>query len=63
MQDGSAVRCSGKSTKHLLRPGDLRGQGAVKPVIESYSFDKIGEAVSKLKSGKVAGRCVVHFDQ
>lgn len=38
-------------------------QGAVKPVIETYSFKDIGEAVSKLKAGKVAGRCVVHFDQ
>lgn len=34
----------------------------MKPVIEIYEFDKIADAVSKLKSGKVAGRCVVKFD-
>ncbi|KAK5082252.1 hypothetical protein LTR05_007396 [Lithohypha guttulata] len=37
-------------------------QGLVKPVIEHYKFDKIPDAVYKLKSGKVAGRCVVSFE-
>lgn len=37
-------------------------QGLVKPVIETYPFDKFPDAVMKLKSGKVAGRGVVRFD-
>lgn len=37
-------------------------QGLIKPVIEHYKFDKIPDAVYKLKSGKVAGRCVVSFE-
>jgi len=39
---------------------DLQGQ--VKPVIEMFPFGKISDAVMKLKDGKVAGRCVVKFD-
>lgn len=39
-----------------------RTQGLVKPVVEAFSFENLPDAVQKLRSGKVAGRCVVRFD-
>jgi D-arabinose 1-dehydrogenase-like Zn-dependent alcohol dehydrogenase len=37
-------------------------QSAIKPNLEQYPFARLPEAVAKLKAGKVAGRCIVHFD-
>lgn len=37
-------------------------QGLLKPICEVWPIDKLPEAVQKLKSGKVAGRCVVNYN-
>ncbi len=37
-------------------------QGLLKPVYEVYPIAQLPEAVQKLHSGKVAGRCVVDFN-
>jgi propanol-preferring alcohol dehydrogenase len=42
---------------------DYAKRGLLKQVCEVYPIDKIGEAVDKLRSGQVAGRVVVDFNQ
>ncbi|KAH9211048.1 chaperonin 10-like protein [Leptodontidium sp. 2 PMI_412] len=48
-----------KDTHDVL---EYAARGLVKPVYELYPFSKLPEAVSKLRSGKVAGRCVIDFN-
>lgn len=38
-------------------------QGLVAPVVTEYPWEKLPEAVQKLRAGQVAGRCVVKFDE
>ncbi|KAI9737148.1 MAG: hypothetical protein M1834_000741 [Cirrosporium novae-zelandiae] len=38
-------------------------RGVIKPICTVYPIDKIGEAVERLRNGKVAGRIVVDFNQ
>jgi D-arabinose 1-dehydrogenase-like Zn-dependent alcohol dehydrogenase len=44
---------------HVLT--SIQGLGA--PVVTEYPWAKLPEAVQKLREGKVAGRCVVKFDE
>lgn len=37
-------------------------RGRLKPVYETFSIHRLPEAVDKLRSGKVAGRCVIDFN-
>lgn len=37
-------------------------RGLLKPVYECYSINQLPEAVERLRSGKVAGRCVINFN-
>lgn len=37
-------------------------QGLVKPHVTEYPWKQLPEAVTKLREGKVAGRCVVKFE-
>lgn len=40
----------------------LRSQGLLKPICEVWPVAQFPEAVKKLKSGKVAGRCVINYN-
>lgn len=42
---------------------DLAKRGVLKQICEIYSIDRLPEAVAKLRSGQVAGRMVVDFNQ
>ena len=58
-----ALQFAAQASSAISYRSQLTGiQGHIKPVIEQFPFAKIADAVQKLKSGKVAGRCVVRFD-
>lgn len=56
--------CARVRLSHLtIAHADNLLQGLVKPHITQYPYSQLPEAVQKLKSGQVVGRCVVNFDE
>ncbi|KAK5044465.1 hypothetical protein LTR84_010746 [Exophiala bonariae] len=42
---------------------DFARRGKLEPIYETFSIDKLPEALAKLKAGQVAGRVVIDFNQ